>query len=154
MGLLHCGTTGCVPNADFSGSPVFDLLFNSFCFVSGNLRKKKSHGQDKPHVISTEFDTRFEGSDTVITNPLCSCCKRWNINKHNKYCQKNKNKNGQTKNPELHGCFHVFVCACVYGCVHCVRLPCDSLDELEIYNTGFYRKTQPKTVIPSPLLAQ
>ncbi len=47
----------------------------------------------------------------------------------------------------------VCVCVCVYGCVHCVCLPCDSLDELEIYNTGFYSKPQPKTVILSPLLA-
>lgn len=49
----------------------------------------------------------------------------------------------------------VSVYLCIYGHVHCVCvcLPCDSLDELEIYNTGFYSKSQPKTVILPPLLA-
>lgn len=49
-------------------------------------------------------------------------------------------------------CMYLCVRACM-GCVHCVCLPCDSLDELEIYNTGFYSKPQPKTVILPPLLA-
>ena len=77
----------------------------------------RSQAKTKPHVISTEFDTRFKSSDTVITNPRRSCCKRCNINKHNKYCQKNKNKTGQTKNPELHGRVFVCVCACVCACI-------------------------------------
>lgn len=46
----------------------------------------------------------------------------------------------------------MYLCVC-NGCVHCVCLPCDSLDELEIYNTGFYSKPQPKTVILSPLFS-
>lgn len=32
---------GCVPDADVSDSPLFDLLFNSFCFTE---RKKKIQG--------------------------------------------------------------------------------------------------------------
>lgn len=46
-------------------------------------------------------------------------------------------------------CMRVCMCA-LYMCV-CV--PCDSLDELEIYNTGSYSKPRPKTVILPPLLA-
>lgn len=41
----------------------------------------------------------------------------------------------------------VSMCVCVCVCVHvwmCVpAVPCDSLDELEIYNAGFYSKPQP-----------
>lgn len=148
-------TTGWIPNANFSGSLTFDRLFNSFCFVTGNLLPSK---KPRPRQTSCYFNwIWYKSSDTVITNPPCSCCKHWNINKHNKYCQKNKNKTGQTKNPELHGffCVYVFVCVCVCidGCELCVCLPCDSLDELEIYNTGFYSKPWPKTVILSPLFS-
>lgn len=123
-----------VPLSTFQAHPF--LNSNSFCFVSGNLWLKKKV-KSKTNLMLFQLNLIHNwSSDTVITSPPCSCYKQSHINKHNKYCQKNKNKTGQTKNPELRGWARMdvrFVC-----------LPCDSLDELEIYNTGFYSKPHQK----------
>lgn len=110
------------------------LISCLIAFVSGRRKKnKRSQGQDKPHA--TEFDTR---SDTVITSPPYSCykprCIKINII--------STVKTTKTKSDKLKALNYMAASVCVRACAD-VRPPCDSLDELEIYNAGFYSKPQP-----------
>lgn len=128
MGRLHGG--GRVPNTFRLSrfSSVADWF--SHCFGKS---LKHTHASTHTHKAETNLmlfqlnSIQDACSDTVITS---SCYEHRRINKHNEHCQK------KTTKPDKLKALSLCTCVCVCAPVQHGYLPCDSLDELEISNTG------------------
>lgn len=150
MGRAH--RTGCAPNTAQARQVLISCLIVAVWFQE-ILRKYEKNIKAKKQLMLFQLHLIHDwSSDTVITSPPNCCYEHRRINKHNKYCQKKKEEKRQKTTPDKLKALN-YMAVSAWTRALCVRPPCDSLDELEIYNTGFYSTPRPKSEILPPLLA-